>query len=136
MEDQKKDSKQSVSHKEHSKKKSCFRFTPHQFVQTGRGPPVLVTELRTCLAVSREAEKRSRWPFSLFLVRFAFRKVENIRQGLKFLFHPSKRKVDLKQGNSKAGDYFDSKTLFQRQNWTERPDFVRSSPLRHAELLL
>jgi len=68
-------------------------------------------------------QKSSRWPFSLFLVQFSFWRVENIRQGLKFLFHPSKRKFDPKQWKLKAGDYFESITLFQRRSRTERPDF-------------
>ena len=46
--------------------------------------------------------------------------MENIRQSLKFLFHPSKRKSDLKQGKSKARDYLDSITLVQRGNGTDR----------------
>jgi len=35
-------------------------------VQTGRGTPVLVTELQTCLAVSTEAEKQSLAIFFIF----------------------------------------------------------------------
>jgi len=41
------------------KEKEYFRFAPHQFVKPGRGAPVLVTELRSCLAVGRKAEKKS-----------------------------------------------------------------------------
>ena len=43
--------------------KNSFSVALHQFLQTGRGPPVLVTELRSCFAVSREAEK---WSLAIF----------------------------------------------------------------------
>ena len=110
-------------HKEKKNKQNCFRFAPHHFVQTGRGPPVLVRPSFEPVWQWASKQKSSHWPFSLFLVQFAFWRVENIRQGLKFLFHPAKRKFDLKQRISKAGYYFDSITPFQRPNRTERPDF-------------
>jgi len=107
-----------------SLKKKTLRFAPHHFVKTGMAWPHLFW-WPNFVPVWQWARKQkiSRWPFSLFLVQFAIWRVENIRQDLKFLIRPLKRKFDLKQRKSKAGDYFDSITLVQLRNGTDRTGF-------------